>query len=443
MNTDERAWLGDPAAPKRAENVRGSPAALAAAVHGARPFPAAAAKILALTSGQDFDVGAIATALEGDLALSTRILRIVNSASFGMRARCMSIKAAVPLLGIEGVRRSVIAGSVLHLFPGAGTAVWCELHEHAGLVGGLARHLAPEWHLPPDEMFTAAFLHDIGKWVLLETEADYENVLADGEGHVDGTLDEERGGFGFDHAELGEHLLRGWKIPAPIPRIVGLHHDPANAYTDDGQLARKVALVRVADRLAHCMRSTTELPDFDDLATGEPFSYLGLTPRDVGDRYEALRQLFRSEDADDRPVQTSPPRATSAPSDARPDESPAKRTTKPLSAATPTTEACEHCTGASFGGRCASCGARICGAHTSERGACPTCADRIFRESRPYLRAVLVAGLFTSELIGTIILGANHDGAWAALPLVLAVATIPVAALSPWLKTTTTRRLGQ
>jgi len=337
MNTDERAWLGDPAAPKRAENVRGSPAALAAAVHGARPFPAAAAKILALTSGQDFDVGAIATALEGDLALSTRILRIVNSASFGMRARCMSIKAAVPLLGIEGVRRSVIAGSVLHLFPGAGTAVWCELHEHAGLVGGLARHLAPEWHLPPDEMFTAAFLHDIGKWVLLETEADYENVLADGEGHVDGTLDEERGGFGFDHAELGEHLLRGWKIPAPIPRIVGLHHDPANAYTDDGQLARKVALVRVADRLAHCMRSTTELPDFDDLATGEPFSYLGLTPRDVGDRYEALRQLFRSEDADDRPVQTSPPRATSAPSDARPDESPAKRTTKPLSAATPTT----------------------------------------------------------------------------------------------------------
>ena len=78
MNAETRARHGEPAAGSRRDTVLGSAAALAASVNLARPFPEAAAKVLTLTSSQDFDVAAVVAVLESDLALSTRILRLVN-----------------------------------------------------------------------------------------------------------------------------------------------------------------------------------------------------------------------------------------------------------------------------------------------------------------------------------------------------------------------------
>ena len=298
MTADARTRQDDLAAEKRREKVPGSPAALAASVNLARPFPEAAAKVLTLTSGQDFDVKAIVAVLESDVALSTRVLRLVNSTSFGLRVKCATVKHAVTLLGSEGVRHAAIAGSVLKVFPGNGLKIWRDLHNHAMLVGGLCRHLAHQWDIPQDEMFTAAFLHDIGKWTFLERDPEYATILQEADNRPDGTLEAERARYGFDHADLAGHLLSVWGIPAPLPEVVGLHHDPTKTYAGDPLVARRVALIRMADQLAHSLTTGKE-PDFETIAKSEPFTYLGLSAESIDDRFGALALLFRDGHGDD------------------------------------------------------------------------------------------------------------------------------------------------
>jgi HD-like signal output (HDOD) protein/uncharacterized protein (DUF983 family) len=366
--------LGDPAAESRKKRVPESAAARAARMHGARPFPAAAAKILTLTSREDFDVGKVVNALESDAPMAARVLRVVNSAVFGMRSKVTSIKQAVTLLGAKGVREATIAGSVLNLFPGKRTEAWNALHAHATLAGALARHLADEWNLPADEMFIGAFLHDIGKWILLEEEPDYEAVLVNVGGTFEGTLEEERGLFGFDHAELGEHMLTAWAIPQPVPRMVGLHHDPAGAMEDSTDMATRVALVRFVDRIAHAFQNNEEV-DFDAFVVNDYCAYLGITATTLRDRFAALRTMYAPTD-DNSGIVVSPMRLESLPKlraashvqEATSGVVAIVHADKGIEPPSVSDERCVACEGSQIKSRCPRCGEPYCAAHAPERG---------------------------------------------------------------------------
>lgn len=382
MTLDERLFFGDPAAATRKKRVPESAAAHAARMHGARPFPIAAAKILTLTARDDFDVGAVVRTLESDAPMAARVLRVVNSAVFGLRKKVTSIKHAVTLLGAKGVRDATIAGSVLNLFPGDGTKTWKHLHKHATLAGALARHLAPEWRLPVDEMFAAAFLHDIGKWILLEEERDYAKVLDACGAKFEGTLDEEHGIFGFDHAELAEHMLTAWAIPQPIPRVVGLHHDPVAAFEDSPGMATRVALLRLVDRLAHAYANDEEV-DFAELAASDYCTYLAMDAGTLRDRFEALRMVDDSDDDN----QSQQIRIASVPKmravranrlvDGTPASDAAQGTSEPPLVAE---QRCFDCESTAVARHCKRCDRAYCKPHAPERELlCHHCED-LFEE---------------------------------------------------------------
>ena len=366
MTLDERNWLGDPASEIRRKRVAKSAAARATLLHGARPFPSAAAKILTLTARDDFDVTAVVRALESDARLAARVLRAVSSPAFGLSAQVTSIRHAVTMLGSKGVREATIAGSVLTLFPGDGTEGWKKLQEHAMMAAALARHLAPEWRLPADEMFAAAFLHDIGKWILLDAERDYAKLLAESGDCFEGTIDDERGVFGFDHADLAEHMLTEWAIPKPIPRVVGLHHNPAAAFADSPGIALRVALLRLVDRLAHSYASAEDEPDFDEIAAGDYCTYLGISSRTLKDRFEALRDVSELEDHGPRAGR----RVRSVP------KLRAVRIVSGLAGAPPPEEAvaavieqeCADCETTRIQRYCPRCDAPLCAEHAPDRG---------------------------------------------------------------------------
>ena len=365
MTFDERSWFGDPGTSVRKKRMRESTVAFAARVNGARPFPVAAAKILTLTAGDSFDVRAIVEILETDAPTTARVLRLVNSPAFGLRTRCSSVGHAVPMIGASGVRTAAVAGAMLEMFP-ASTTVWRDLHAHAMIAAGIARQLAPDWRLPADEMFTTAFLHDIGKWILLEHEQGYAEVLTTHGGACEGTLDEEHGRFGFDHAELSEHMLTAWCIPQPIPRVVGMHHDPGAAYVKSGQLGVRVALLRLSNLLAHAITSGSA-PDFDALAATEPISYLGLSAQSLRERYPFLVRLDEQAH-DEGGTEGTSARAVEldAERDAERDGGRESRSE----------DVCTYCDSAWFGVRCTRCGARLCTEHTPPHGKlCLTCEE--------------------------------------------------------------------
>jgi len=110
--------------------------------------------------------------------------------------------------------------------------------------------------------FLAGLLHDVGKMLLIESgEFDYGGAAAAQALQFDGIWVQERRKLAYDHAILGGQILNRWNIPQPIPRIVAMHHQPGRAaeFTDIGPL---VAMLRVADRLEHCLRERPE--DYED-----------------------------------------------------------------------------------------------------------------------------------------------------------------------------------
>ena len=296
----EELWFGEADDEAAAQKARESLAALAARVHGVRPFPMAAQRLIRATRDEESTVAAIATILESDSALAARALQLANSAELGLRTPCASVNHAVVLLGPRRVGELAVLGALMQMFDDGGAEA-TRVMAHASQLAAVARALADHFDLDADDMFTCGILHDIGKLMILQVgEMGYARLLQTHDGEA--LVAEERRLFGFDHGILAGHVLRGWSIPEPVPTVVALYHQPARAYGSDPEIGRTVHVLRLADRLTHEL--TAEPPDaasLDALTRGESATVLDLSSEDLGrlwpGLYRALEATKRGESA--------------------------------------------------------------------------------------------------------------------------------------------------
>src|SRR5207302_472714 len=152
-----------------------------------------------------------------DPALVTRILKVVNSAFYGLPGQIGSVERAIVLLGLNAVKNLAVAASLGQLFRGVKL---CEgftakdLWTHCISVAVAARELAKQTAMPiADEAFLAGLIHDVGILVALHVHPDKlrqvcERVQKDG---GDFCL-AERQICGIDHQQLGKALAEQWKF---------------------------------------------------------------------------------------------------------------------------------------------------------------------------------------------------------------------------------------
>jgi len=190
----------------------------------------AAVKLTELARSERSSAADFEKVIRPDPALTANLLRIANSAYFGVRCRVESVKQATTLLGLK--RTSEIAaaaalGPVIpkHL-PGydvEASVFW----SHCISVAVLSERLAVELNVKrPDLTFTAGLLHDIGKIALDQCFApEYGPVVAAVEGGAAG-LDAERGLLGITHAEVGAMVAIQWNFPEPLVQAIRGHHEP-------------------------------------------------------------------------------------------------------------------------------------------------------------------------------------------------------------------------
>lgn len=246
----EDLWFGDYNDEASEQAAARSMMAMAAEVYGVRPFPAAAQKLLSLARNDDFDTKEIVKTIESDATLAARLLRTVNSAAYALPTRVATVQRAVTLLGAQNVRDIALATTLLHTFAD-GPGVAEELRAHAVAVAGVARFLATECHLPGEDVYVCALLHDLGKLLFLQVREDqYAAILKQTGGHGDALVEAERDAFDFDHAVLGAHVMRAWGLPDPVPAVAAHHHHPARAVVEGGLTARLTSVIRLANLLA-------------------------------------------------------------------------------------------------------------------------------------------------------------------------------------------------
>ena len=187
-----------------------------------------------------------------DPALTSRVLRLVNSAFFGLPRQISNIEHAISYIGRAELRNILLGSAITGLFadlighPETQRAYW----RHCVRCALFARYLARMLGLGPqgESAFTAGLLHDIGQLVirLRLPKQDLEINAIRGENGLD-AAGAERQVLGFDHTEVGALLMESWRLPPVLTESARFHHRPAQAeeYPD------VCATIHLADRLAY------------------------------------------------------------------------------------------------------------------------------------------------------------------------------------------------
>ncbi len=243
--------------------------ALVAGLGGLPSLPSLYREIMAELQEPEPSPQKVGDIVARDVAMAAKILKLVNSAFFGLFKEVRHPVEAVRYLGIETIKGLVLS---LHLFeelkpPDLEGFSVERLWEHSFQVARAAKRIAwRETHDPAvsDGAFTSGLLHDAGRLVLATSMPErYGRVL--GNARQGGKLlwEAELGSLGTSHAEVGAYLLGIWGLPQDIVEAAALHHSPSRSLPSGGGFLPLTA-VHVAEVLL-------QDPEETGLAQGQGF----------------------------------------------------------------------------------------------------------------------------------------------------------------------------
>jgi HD-like signal output (HDOD) protein len=186
-----------------------------------------------------------------DPALVTRILKVVNSAFYGLPGQIASVERAIVLLGLNAIKNIAVAASLGQMFRGVKlteTYTAKDLWTHCIAVGVMCRALAKELKLPfADEAFLSGIIHDIGFLLNMQTAPEKLRQVCKlaSQSPID-FCKAEREIIGVDHQQLGQGLCEHWRFPKICQAVAGHHHTPEDLEAGD-DIGLMVRIVWAAD----------------------------------------------------------------------------------------------------------------------------------------------------------------------------------------------------
>jgi putative nucleotidyltransferase with HDIG domain len=178
----------------------------------------------------------VASIIHLDTALSARLLRIVNSAYFGLPVRISNISQALGIIGEHELNNLVFVTAIVKSFSSTNASFDIkEFWRNSIFIAIIARNLAKRAGLDnKEEYFLAGLLLNIGKLVLYAKEPELRATVED-EIKSTGTVDfeVEQKLLGFDHGEVGAELAANWNFPKFLIDNIARHHQPPSVSAND------------------------------------------------------------------------------------------------------------------------------------------------------------------------------------------------------------------
>ena len=213
-------------------------------------LPEVTMKIIKLVEDPDSTAQDLNNVISNDPALGARILKVVNSAFYGLPGQIGSINRAIVLLGLNAVKNIAIAASLAKLFRGGKIAANFDARDlwaNAIACACATRLLAKKVGLGlPDEAFLSGLIHDIGLMVEIQARRNqFVEVLQKLDENPELTLRQaETQVLGANYEQFGQGLCKLWKFPQSFQYVTGFHHRPTELAQGQRMLT---GLVHVAD----------------------------------------------------------------------------------------------------------------------------------------------------------------------------------------------------
>jgi HD-like signal output (HDOD) protein len=225
---------------------------LVARLHSLPSVPAVYIELTKEMRSKNVSLARIGSIVELDVAMTAKLLQLVNSAFFGIRREVASAEQAVQLLGLDLVRTLMLSAQLVSHFDAAAnlrfmlTQVW----QRSLIMSRYVRVVAKLEALPAEVTgyaVTAAMLHDAGRLVLASCIPDeYGGIVDQAVNDRMPLIEAEQQALGCTHAEVGAYLLGLWGLPDQVTTAVAWHHQPLAA---GAASLTPLALVHVADAI--------------------------------------------------------------------------------------------------------------------------------------------------------------------------------------------------
>jgi len=209
-------------------------------------FPAIAARVIELCGDPNVSIRELGEVLSHDTAISTKMLRTINSSYYGLRHRVTTVERATTMLGINAVKMLALGFSLVPQLKGMGddqfdpTIIWKRSLFAAVGAHTIAREVRFDNH---EEAFIAGLLQDLGVIVMLQAlRGEYVQVIEEVIDMHGKLRAAELEAFELDHPEVGKTLAKNWGLPQILVTCIGLPATPEKAVPEFEPLIRSVAL---------------------------------------------------------------------------------------------------------------------------------------------------------------------------------------------------------
>ena len=267
-----------------------------------KPIPQVAHKIMSIIEDPDSAMADLSDIIEHDVAVTANLLKVANSAYFGLPRKFESAHQAIVFLGMDQVVDLVLMTSSSENLQAAQEGYDLEAGElwrYSVASALIARDLAQRKEIGDQHLvFTAALLKDIGKVVLSQYVSEsFEKInhLVMDQGYTFREAEKEI--IGIDHSELGGMVAESWQFSPVMVEIIRNHHVPQDAKTGTAE----THIVYMADTMCMMMGIGVGSDGLAYRFHKDAVKYLDLTERDFqeimssfGEKLQEVEDLLQN-----------------------------------------------------------------------------------------------------------------------------------------------------
>lgn len=217
-------------------------------------LPSIATRLMEVVNSPYSSADDAATLIEKDPAMTSTVLRMANSAFYGMPRSISSVSSAVVILGFNTIRSIVLSASIIKAFPSHEHDAAFDRQRfwrHSILCALGAKMIARRaLVLDPEGAFCAGIMHDIGKLIFEQfVTGEFSEACKRAVREQRSLVEMEKQVLGVNHAEIGRILSDKWALPLDLEQALVFHHTPQHA--DKAQ--ELVTAIHCADHMAHAI----------------------------------------------------------------------------------------------------------------------------------------------------------------------------------------------
>ena len=187
-------------------------------------------RVSELLENTDSSSAQIGKVIETDPALSSRILKMVNSAFYGIPKTIASISQSITILGRDRLRQILIGTVLSGVFGKVQSHVFLmeDFWYHSVKTAILARHLGRDSTVSgeAEALFTAGLLHEMGRLILAQKIPDQATEIQQALDMDEDIIQAEQRILGFTHCDVGAAFIEKWGLPAMLVDVARYHHNP-------------------------------------------------------------------------------------------------------------------------------------------------------------------------------------------------------------------------